>query len=101
MKFLMTVTMPLEPFNTLIRNGMIEETMGELVKATKPESAYFTATDGFRSGVFIVNMNDASEIPGLAEPWFLKLNATMDMRPVMSPEDLMKAGLDDIGKAWG
>jgi hypothetical protein len=37
-------------------------------------------------------MKDASQIPAIAEPWFLAFNAHVEMHPVMVPEDLAKAG---------
>ena len=37
-------------------------------------------------------------IPSVAEPWFQAFNATVSLRPVMSPQDLAKAG-SSIGKA--
>jgi hypothetical protein len=36
-------------------------------------------------------MNEASEIPAIAEPWFLALSAAVEVTPVMLPEDLQKA----------
>ena len=43
-------------------------------------------------------MKDASQIPAVAEPWFLAFNAQVSLRPVMNPQDLAKAG-PSIGKA--
>ena len=37
-------------------------------------------------------MTDASQIPAIAEPWFLAFNASIECQPVMVPEDLAKAG---------
>jgi hypothetical protein len=39
-------------------------------------------------------VKESAEIPKLAEPWFLAFNATIEMKPVMAPEDLTKAGPD-------
>jgi hypothetical protein len=37
-------------------------------------------------------MEDASQIPAIAEPWFLAVNASVEFQPVMVMEDLLKAG---------
>jgi len=50
--------------------------------------------------VLIVNVESASHIPALAEPWFLQFNADCEFRIVMSAEDLQKAGLAEIGAKW-
>jgi hypothetical protein len=43
-------------------------------------------------------MKDSSEIPAIAEPWFLAFNAELSFRPVMNPQDLATAG-PSIAKA--
>jgi hypothetical protein len=60
-------------------------------RATKTEAAYFIAEGGRRTGILILNMNDASELPRIAEPWFLALNASIEATPAMIPEDLQRA----------
>jgi hypothetical protein len=60
----------------------------------KPEAAYFSAdAQGRRSGL-IVDMTDSSQIPGLAEPWFLGFNAEVTFRTVTNAQDLAAAGPD-------
>ena len=39
-----------------------------------------------------MNMEDESQLPAIAEPWFLALNASIEATPAMVPEDLQKAG---------
>ena len=90
MRFLMKVSMPIEAGNAAAKNGFkaLQDILGEI----KPEAAYFYAEGGMRTGILIVNMSDASQIPALAEPFFLAMNASVEICPVMLPEDLAKAG---------
>ena len=69
----------------------------------KPEAVYFTDHDGQRAGYIFLEMQDASEIPGIAEPWFLAFNAAIEIHPVMRPEDLARAGgaIDKAVKKYG
>jgi hypothetical protein len=48
-------------------------------------------------------MDDASQIPALAEPLFLGLGATIQVHPVMTPEDLGKAApaIEQAAKKYG
>jgi hypothetical protein len=66
----------------------------------RPEAAYFTEEHGRRTALLVVNIDDASKLPALAEPFFLSFSADCRFRIVMSPEDLAKSGLDDIGDKW-
>jgi hypothetical protein len=43
---------------------------------------------------------DSSRIPSFSEPFFLNFNADCEFRVAISPEDLGKAGLDELGKKW-
>lgn len=101
MKLLLTVQFPHEPFNSLVRSGKIGEIMERIRETIKPEAVYFTEDNGHRSGIFLINVEDASEIPSFAEPFFLNFQADCKLRTVMSAEDLQKAGLDELGKKWG
>ena len=100
MRMLMHVRLPLEPFNSAVRNGTIAQKMQAVLAATKPEAAYFTEQHGHRGGTLVVDVPDSSAIPRLAEPWFLAFNAEVEFRIAMTPEDLAKSGLDSLGKQW-
>lgn len=100
MRFLVHVSMPPEKFNEAVLDGSAGRKMAKILDELKPEAAYFCAEGGKRGGFFVVNMNDASEMPKVAEPWFLTFDATVEFLPAMTPADLQKAGLDNIGKMW-
>ena len=100
MKVLLTVEFPPEPFNSLVRSGKVGEILGRILETIKPETAYFTEQDGKRGGMFVVNVQNPSDVAVFAEPFFLKLNANCKFRILMSPEDLQKASLGDLGKKW-
>jgi len=100
MRMLLNVQMPHEPFNTLVRQGKIGAVMGRILDDLKPEAVYFTEQEGKRGCIMIVDVKEPSRVPSFAEPFFLHLNADCKFRIVMSPEDLKKAGLEDLGKKW-
>jgi hypothetical protein len=85
---------PTEHANVHFGHGTFGETMQKILGELKPESAYFALENGCRTGYFVVNMNDPSELPAKCEPLFLAFNAKLEVTPCMVPEDLMKAGPD-------
>ncbi len=101
MRMLIEIKIPNDGFNPSVRDGSAGEKIQRILEATKPDSVYFTEHGGCRGAVMIANLDDASQIPSYAEPWFLAFNARVEFHPVMTPEDLGKAGLDALGKTWG
>jgi hypothetical protein len=100
MRMRLQVVIPHEPFNALVLNGTAGATIGKILETIKPEAAYFTETDGKRTAFLIVNVENASQIPFFAEPFFLKFNAGCKFHPVMLPEDLIMSDLNKMGKQW-
>lgn len=100
MRIMMTAKMPHAEFNAAVRDGSVGAKMSRILDALKPESAYFTERDGQRCAVLVVDLADPSGVPALAEPWFLTFNADVQFGVAMSPDDLAKAGLEDLGKQW-
>ena len=91
MRMMLKVNMSTEAANELARHGKLGSTIQSILEDLKPEAAYFTDDDGERSGYIFFDLADSSAIPGVAEPWFLALNARLTFRPVMNPEDLARA----------
>ena len=99
MRMLMRVSIPVEAGNAAAKAGTLGSTVEQILAGLKPEAAYFFADDsGQRSGSIVFDMKDSSEIPAVAEPWFLAFNAKVSIRPIMNPQDLAKAG-PSIGEA--
>jgi hypothetical protein len=100
MRFLISVSFPTGKFDQAIADGSIGAKMSKILEETKPEAAYFTTRDGRRGGILVVNMNEVSEMPKYAEPWFMLFDADVQFSPTMTPADLQKADLVSIGKKW-
>jgi len=99
MRMLLRVSFPVDAGNAAVKAGTLGSTVERILADLKPEAAYFFADDdGQRSGSIVFDMKDPSEIPAVAEPWFLAFNAKVSFRPVMNPQDLAKAA-PSIGKA--
>ena len=92
MRMLLRVSIPVEAGNAAAKAGTLGTTIEKILGDLKPEAAYFFADDsGQRSGSMVFDLKDPSEIPAVAEPWFLAFNAQVSLRPVMNPQDLAKA----------
>jgi hypothetical protein len=92
MRFLMKVSIPVEAGNKAAKSGKLGATIQSILAEVKPEAAYFSAENGMRGGYIFLELDDASQIPAVAEPWFLAFNATVEIMPVMVPADLAEAG---------
>ena len=103
MRFLLKAEWPVEAGNVAIKDGSLSKTIESILDDLKPEAAYFLASNGKRTALLIVDMKDASQIPALAEPWFLAFKASLEIVPVMVPDDLKKAGpaIEQAVKKYG
>jgi len=90
MRFLIKVSIPVEAGNDAARKGF--DMIPAILEEQKPEAAYFVVTGGQRTALIFVNMDDPSELPKIAEPYFLAFNANIEVTPAMVAEDLQKAG---------
>jgi|SRR5579862_2814840 hypothetical protein len=91
MRCLLKVSIPVETGNACMADGSFNKTVESILTEFKPESAYFLEENGLRTGFIFLEIKDASQIPGIAEPWFLAFNAKVELHPAMTIDDLKKA----------
>ena len=58
-----------------------------ILEQQRPEAAYFIADGGGRTGILIMDITDAADIPRIAEPWFLELSASIEATPAIIRAD--------------
>jgi hypothetical protein len=92
MRCIVKVNFPVEKSNEEMKSGKLQKNLQSILDELKPEAAYFWAEHGQRGGIFVVDLKDPSQIPMVAEPFFLAFNASVEILPAMKLEDLMKAG---------
>lgn len=71
----MNINMPHAEFNAAVKDGSAGHKMERILQECKPEAVYFTERNGHRGATVIVEIDHVSQIPELAEPWFLNFNA--------------------------
>ena len=103
MRMMLKVSIPVESGNAAIRNGSLGATITRILDELKPEAAYFAEDNGQRTGYIFFDMKDASQLPAIAEPWFLAFNASLTVRPAMNQQDLVASsgGMERAVKGYG
>jgi hypothetical protein len=91
MRMLLKVSIPVETGNAAAKAGVLGSTIQRILEEIKPEAAYFAEDNGERTGYIFFDMKESTQLPAVAEPWFLAFNAKITVRPAMTPQDLAKA----------
>ncbi|MHC2299884.1 hypothetical protein [Rhizobium mongolense] len=103
MRMMLKVSLPVDKGNAAIKDGSLVTKIQSILADLKPEAAYFTEFDGKRTGLIFFDMTDTSEMPAVAEPWFLAFDASVEMKAVMNRDDLAKArpGIERAVESFG
>jgi hypothetical protein len=74
--------------------------IGELIQSTterwKPEAMYLGTFDGHRTAFMVFDIPDSSDMVPFGEPFFMALDADVEVVPVMNADDLQK-GFGKLG----
>jgi hypothetical protein len=97
MRVMLKAKMPVESGNKAIKDGSLPKILASVFEQVKPEAVYFGAECGMRTAYVVFDMKDTSQIPSVAEPLFMALNASIEFIPVMNQDDLKK-GLELAAK---
>ena len=102
MRMLFKISLPVVETNAKMKDGTFGPTIHSILEGMKPEAAYFAEDNGNRTAFIFVDVPTESDIPRLAEPWFLAFNAKLELHPAMSAEDMEKAGpgIEDAVKKY-
>jgi hypothetical protein len=95
MRMLMKVRIPTQAGNKGIKDGTLPDVIRKSLEALHPEAAYFTTMDGQRTMIAVFDMKASADMPRIAEPLFMGLDATIEFMPCMNADDL-KTGLSAL-----
>jgi hypothetical protein len=90
MRMFMSVKIPVQAGNKAITENKIGPVMGGFAEKYQPSSMVFTTSNGMRTMYAVFDLADPSQIPALAEPFFLTLDAAVEILPAMDMGDLQK-----------
>jgi hypothetical protein len=97
MRMMMKVSIPVEAGNKGVAEGVLPKTIMAFVDQMKPEASFFGLDNGRRTAFFVFDMTENAMIPSAAEPFFMNLNASIEIQPVMNLAD-MKTGVEKAMK---
>lgn len=95
MRMFLKVQMEVEAANRAIKDGSLPKIVQGFMEAAKPEGVWFTALEGKRTMVAVFDLASPAQLPPLAEPFFMGLNATFEVHPAMDAADL-QTGLSNL-----
>ncbi len=93
MRTLVKISLETTAANAAIKSGELAKLIASTMTKLKPEAAYFATDNGRRAAFMVFDMKEPSDIPGIAEPWFMATHASVEFLPVMTAEDV-KTGLE-------
>lgn len=98
MRMMLKARIPVGPGNAAIQDGTIEKVVKETMEVLRPEAAYFYPEGGQRACLMVFDMAESAKIPTALEPLFIRVDASVELIPVMNAEELAR-GLQEFAQA--
>ena len=96
MRMMMRARIPVEAGNAAVPEGTAMAVLQEVTELVDIEAVYVGPEQGERRVMVFFDLEESSDIPAITEPFFQKLNASVELLPVMNRQDLM-AGVAKLG----
>lgn len=96
MRVMMRARIPVEAGNVGLSEGTLPAPLQEVMELVRPEAVYIGPDEGQRTALIFFDLKDSSDIPAITEPFFQKMNASVELLPVMNQDDL-RAGMAKLG----
>lgn len=90
MRVMLRANLDTQISNEALKNGTLPKVVQSVMERLKPEAAYFGPSEGGRSCTLVFDMQDSSQLPSIAEPFFEEFGAKVEIQPVMNVEDMQK-----------
>jgi hypothetical protein len=93
---MLKVSVPIEAANKAIQDGSLAKTLQTQLEKLRPEAVYFFADDEVRTALLFIDVQEASDMAVIADPFFQVLSARVRFTPVMNAQDF-QAGMAKLG----
>lgn len=90
MRMMLKILIPTEAGNDAVKDGSLANLFADTIRKLNAEASYFVAQDGLRCALIFFDMKDSAELPAIAEPLFIGVNAEIEVVPAMNADDLKK-----------
>ncbi|GAB2503249.1 DUF3303 family protein [Microbulbifer agarilyticus] len=91
MRLLFRFSIPVAKGNECASDGTLMLALQTLIEETKPEAAYFHLDNGCRAGTLVFEADNAEKMAAINEPFFAKVNARIEIQPVLTLDELLKS----------
>lgn len=91
MRIMLKAQPDVEKGSKAIQDQTLRQVIQQLSELTNAEAIYVGPENGTRTLHMVFEMDDSSVIPQITEPLYQKLNATVELLPVMNQQELAKS----------